>query len=334
VIIEAPQPAPPAPSVPGAAGIEPSDLNDAERRLAAICRFLRKENVYDIAPFLVLRGLRFGQIRYNGPEKIDTTTLEGPPPGIRSELKRLAAEGRWDELLEAAERAMELPCGRGWLDLQRYTVTALEAKGAWWTFVAEAVRTELRGLLTDIPALLDLTLCDDTPTANADTSQWIRNQVLHSTPSPAEPSASHERAPSEMEFKQLDSTNLGSSKDEPFDRALSEAREGRVGEALAILSRRLASEQSGRGRFLRRVQLAHVLVVAGQTAIATPILDELTSEIEHRSLETWEDASALAYPLSLLLECFTASGNREQDRALIYARICRLDPERALTLKT
>jgi type VI secretion system protein ImpA len=123
-----------------------------------------------------MRGLRFGQIRYNGPHKIDPGMLEAPPSGLRAELKKLAAEQNWDELLDATQGAMEQPCGRAWLDVQRYTVMALEAKGEWWAFVADAVRTELRGLLSDLPALADMQLADDTPTANPETKNGLRNR--------------------------------------------------------------------------------------------------------------------------------------------------------------
>lgn len=337
VVIETPRPAPAASFAGDNGSVDPADLADAEQRLAAICRFLRKKDVYDIAPFLILRGLRFGQIRYNGPDKIDASMLEEPPAETRAELKRLAGEERWDDVIATAETAMELPCGRGWLDLQRYTVTALEAKGEWWAFVADAVRTELRGLLTDLPGLVDMMLRDDTPAANPETRQWIREQILTQKPAAAHAEEVSDRpvpaAPAAAAMRQLENKNIGYTKDEPFERAVAEAQASRLSEALVILSRQLAAECSGRGRFLRRVQLAHVLVAGGQHAVALPILDELASEIQGRSLDTWEDADALAYPLSLLLECLDATGTREQDRAAIHARICRLDPARAIALR-
>ena len=41
-------------------------------------------------------------------------------------IRKLALEANWSELLEAAETAMAQPCGRAWLDLQRYVVRAAE----------------------------------------------------------------------------------------------------------------------------------------------------------------------------------------------------------------
>ena len=98
-----------------------------------------------------MRGYRWGEIRYNGPQ-IDAAMLEAPPAELRTRLKQAWAAEDWDAVLEATEAAMELPCGRGWLDVQRYAVKALENKGQWFEFVAGAVRTELRGLLGTCPA--------------------------------------------------------------------------------------------------------------------------------------------------------------------------------------
>jgi type VI secretion system protein ImpA len=329
--VEAPEPISVVPAAGATLGIDPVDMADAERRISAICRYLRKNDSYDIAPFLILRGLRFGQIRYNGPHKIDQSMLEAPPSGLRAELKRLAAEQNWDDLLEATQRAMELPCGRAWLDVQRYTVLALEGKGEWWTFVADAVRTELRGLLSDLPGLLEMQLHDDTPTANPETKKWIEERVLSQLPSTAAavPPAENVAPPN---VPLLDNSEIDKSCDEVFHEALSKAGAGRLPEALNILTRQLASERSGRAQFLRRVQLAHMLMAADQSRVALPILDELALEIGNRSLETWEDRAALAYPLSLMLECLKASDASEADRAAVYARICRLDPARALSI--
>ena len=324
----------PVPAPSGNAGIDPVDVADAERRLGAICRFLRKNDTYDIAPFLILRGLRFGQIRYNGPHKIDPSMLEAPPSGLRAELKKLAAEQNWDELLEATQRAMELPCGRAWLDVQRYTVMALEAKGEWWAFVADAVRAELRGLLSDLPAILDMQLLDDTPTANSETKKWIEEQVLSQRPgAPAAASSAPESPAPPPDVPWLDNAKLDEHGDDIFQKAVADAGNGHLPEALDALTRQIASERSGRSRFLRRVQLAHVLMVARQTRIALPILHQLAAEIETRSLETWEDWTALAYPLGLMLECLEAGEASEAEQAAIYARICRLDPARALSLR-
>jgi type VI secretion system protein ImpA len=88
-------------------------------------------------------------------------------------LKSLAKAGRWADVLEYAEQAMATECGRAWLDVQRYVVTACDNLG--YDAVAAAIRSELKCLLNDYPALSTATLLDETGAANPDTSAWLKD---------------------------------------------------------------------------------------------------------------------------------------------------------------
>ena len=107
---------------------EPADKDDACSRIAMVARFLRREDPYSPAPYLMLRGLGGANLR-SGGDAPSLELLAPPATQVRQELKRLSVESNWTELLEAAENAMALPCGRAWLDLQRYAVRALDAYG-------------------------------------------------------------------------------------------------------------------------------------------------------------------------------------------------------------
>jgi type VI secretion system protein ImpA len=186
-----------------------------------------------------------------------------------------------------------------------------------------------------------MSLRDGTPTADAETKSWIENEVLagvaitYATPAAAKPNfdepAVHAPAvelgvkPPQLQEEPLTETESS----EIFDQALQQAREGRAPEAIASLARQLASEVSGRGRFKRRVQIAHLLMASGSEQIAQPILHQIAQEIESRKLEEWEIGEAVAYPLSLLLRCTTTD---EDLKKRMYAAVCRLDPARALQI--
>ena len=71
-------------------------------------------------------------------------------------------------------------------------------------------------------------------------------------------------------------------------------------------------------------------MAGGKEKIAQPLLDQLAAEIEERRLEEWEETEAVAYPLSLLLRCLAVDGGDKERRTQLYARICKLDPIRAL----
>ena len=124
-------------------------------------------------------------------------------------------------------------------------------------------------------------------------------------------------------------TRVKGAPPEPYDLAMEAARTGHVEDALGILSREVAHERSGRGRFLRRVQLAQVCLATGNNEIGRPILQEIAEEIQQRQLEDWENTDLIAQPLALLYRCLDEADEKRK----LYARICRLDPSRALGLK-
>jgi type VI secretion system protein ImpA len=300
---------------------EPADKEDAFSRVAAVAKYLRREDPYSPAPYLMLRGLRWGELRAGG----DAPSLEllaPPATQVRQELKRLAVEGNWADLIEAAENAMSLPCGRAWLDLQRYAVKALDEYG--YPAIANAIRSEVRALLADLPQLPQWTLADDTPTANADTQTWLK-QVTS-------PQAGNGFAALRSTEEATPSENRTAAEASPdaFQIAMNAARSGDVQLAVEVLSREIAHERSGRARFQRKIQLAQICMSTGHEAIAFPILHEMADEIEQRKLEEWEASDVLAHPLALLFRCMNQLDGDPETKRKLYSRICRLDPVQAL----
>src|SRR5262249_45719693 len=137
-------------------------------RIVEAVTYLRREDPRSPVPYLTLRGLRWGELRAGG-DAPSPELLEPPSTEVRQQLKRLMLDGDWQQVLEEAELAMALPCGRGWLDLQRYVVRACMDLGDDYAGVACAIRSELRALLKDFPQLPSMTLLDDTATANSET---------------------------------------------------------------------------------------------------------------------------------------------------------------------
>lgn len=305
-----------------ALGAEPADVEEALEHVRVAARFLRQQDAYSPAPYLLLRGLRWGELRAGGATP-DPSLLEPPPTEIRQQLKSLARDGSWQEVLEVCETAMEEPCGRAWLDLQRYAVRACEELGSYYDPIAAAIRSELRALLADLPELPQWTLSDDTPTANAETQAWLK-QILK----PPEKEDLLARAGPEQEQEVV--AEDGTLVRDAYEVALEAAREGRVEEAVEILAREAAQERSGRARFQRKVQLAQVCLGAGLENVACPVLEDLAAEIERRRLEEWEAPEMIAHALALLYRGMHKLGAGAEERQKVYARICRLDPVQAL----
>jgi type VI secretion system protein ImpA len=71
---------------------------------------------------------------------------------------------------------MSTPCGRGWLDLQRYAIRACDELGH--TAASKALRSALKAFLVEFPELPAATLSDDTGAANPETVAWLRKESL------------------------------------------------------------------------------------------------------------------------------------------------------------
>jgi len=309
---------------------EPADRDDALQRLAIVAHFLRNESPVNPVPYLLLRALRWGELRAAGAT-LNPALLEAPPTEKRTLIKKMSMEGDWAGVLENSEQAMSLPCGRGWIDLQRYAVRACESLGSDYEPVAAGIRSALKALLADYPDLPNSSMMDDTPAANAETQTWLKESVL---PPPAAP------APSEPEFATAvmspsapsESAN-GDKAPDVIELAMKAARAGKVQEAIGMLTREMNNERTGRGRFQRHIQLANIFLSTKHEAIAYPILVELAEEIERRKLEEWEEAAIVAQPLALLYRCAEKLGRDDAEKEKIYQKLCRLDPGQALALR-
>ncbi len=305
---------------------EPSSRQDAASHVAAAARFLQRDNPTNPAPYLMLRGFRWGELRASGGE-VDPRALSAPPTNVRTKLKGLLLDAKWSELLAACESVMASPHGRGWLDLQRYVLTALEALGDEYEHVAAAVRGALVQLLRDLPELPQLTLMDDTPTANAETRAWLR-ELFATAPGGVEQTL----GTLEGEDSEISTAVPPRAVKAAADRAAALVRSGQHQKAIQLLMSQSEQEKCARDRFLRRTEAADIMVEAGHEAVAAPILQELAAKIDEHNLESWEAGDTVARPLSLLHRCMQTLGT-DSDAALeaLYLRICRLDPLRAIS---
>jgi type VI secretion system protein ImpA len=301
---------------------EPADRREAVGSVFAAAAFLRKREPQSPAPYLMLRGLRWGELRASN----DPAVLEAPPTEVRAQIKALAMQNRWAELLEAAENVMAMPCSRAWLDLQRFVVEACAALGDEYGAIAVAIRSELRALLRDLPHLLEATLSDDTPAANAQTLAWLR-EVL------GEPDAAP--APKVPGLPVMDRNHTpGWQKKfiDPHTLALEAMRTGQPQKAVEILQKEIERQLSGRGRFQRKLQLAQICVAAGKDTIAQPLLDDIAATIENHKLDEWEDREMVAGALAFLLQTSKKVQGDAKVKQAFFERICRLDPVRALSV--
>jgi type VI secretion system protein ImpA len=301
---------------------EPAERMEAVKKIAEAAAYLRRLEPQSPSSYLMLRGLRWGELRA-AIDLADPTKLEAPPTELRRHLKKLLLEKKYDQLLEGAESAMALPCSRAWLDLQRFVVEACDGLGTGYETVAKAIRSALRTLIADIPQLLDATLMDDTPAANADTRAWLAslNQEHAAAGDGTAPTAAG-------------SNGFGARwPGQPTDAYISARRalrEGQERKAFEILQQDISRKCSGRERFRRRMELVEICASTNKANVAQPILDDLAAAIETHKLDEWEDPGLVASALATLMKMSTKIQADKAQQQKLFERICRLDPAQAI----
>ncbi len=299
--------------------VEPTSARDAASRIGTATHYLRRADPTNPGPYLLLRGYRWGELRV-GEGPLDPKLLDAPPTATRKHLKGLLLDERWEELLDACEQVMATPHGRGWLDLQRYVLTACDRLGSDYDAVGAAIRGELRTLLRELPDLPDLTLMDDAPTANRETRAWLESDVVGSGDGDGPPE------------RPARTTSAGSGGNAVLERALARVRAGEPQKGIELLMAQANEEKSARAQFLSRSEAAAIMIDHRLKTVALPILREMFEQINTHNLESWEAGSLVARPLGLLYRCLDSDEYElKQD---LYRRICRLDPMQAMAFET
>ena len=304
---------------------EPADWDDAISRVQACAQFLQKDRPASPVAYLLQASVRLGEMREQG-SYASYDFLVSPPTETRQNLKKLASESSWEDLLNAAVAAVGEPCGRAWLDVHRYIWKASYEAG--YSAISASVIATVQSLLKDIPELSTWTLNDDTPTANPETQRWLEEIVI---PKPPEPVVVQEAGPSEPVYATVHEPEEAGEDAPPdvLELAKDMIRRGQLPQAIQLLVRDAAQQPSGRARFQRRLQVAQLCVSAGQSKVAHPVLEELVKEIDQRRLEEWEASEMIAPPMALLLKCLDPSSSNGVREAL-FAKLCRIDPTAAM----
>src|ERR1035437_3312391 len=305
---------------------EPAERVDSIKAIARAAAALRKLEPFSPAPFLMMRGLRWGELRA-ALNNQDMTRLEGPPTELRQHIKRLAIEGKWSDLLEAAENSMSLPCSRGWLDLQKFTVDARAGLGSEYSGIAIAIRSELKTLVRDVPQVLEVSLLDDTPAANSETRAWLQELVAEA-PTPATEGEPTAGAPVVENFS---APGWHRKFTDSFDLATAAMKAGQPEKAIDTMTQEVGRQLTGRGQFVRKLQLVEIFIAAGKTAVAQPIIDDLAASIENNHLETWEAPKTIAKALVLIIRNSEKVQADDAEKQKLFQKVVRLDPVQAIT---
>lgn len=243
-----------------------------------------------------------------------------PSSEVRLALKRAADAGEFSSLLQETLSALGTPFGTTWLDAYRYLHVATTALGAWE--LEEMILPLVRALVGTNPAIAEEVFEDGTPAASRETASWIESEVI-----PKQETAETVDIPVAQLVLPVAPTKTS---DDLYERASDLARQGAVKEAARLLLDDASALRSGRGSFLRRIELSRLLLREGQIPAANAILDHLLAVVDERKLETWEDSGVIAELLTMHLQSSQGQAEDAQRRA-VFQRLFQVDPSLALS---
>jgi type VI secretion system protein ImpA len=108
-------------------------------------------------------------------------------------------------------------------------------------------------------------------------------------------------------------------------------RAGQAEKAIELMQGEVERQLSGRGRFLRKLQLVEVCLAAGKNPIAQPIIEDLAAAIENNHLEAWEDREIVAKALVMILKNSQRVRADESEKSRLFQKVVRLDPVQAMS---
>lgn len=319
----APEAAKPAVEAPGAAAGEDSRKMfnqglDSLRRAATLLRQQDPSNPLSyrstrIAAWLELQGL---------PPAQDGKTLIPPPmEQIVTSLNNLYSQGNYMELMEYAESRV----GQFlfWLDLSRYVAESLDRLGHQKAL--DAVVEETAQYARRLKGIEKLAFSDDTPFADSDTRDWLRD--ISETSGGGGPAGF-------VPMTHGGGESQGAGVAETYARAQALLKEKKLFEAVDLLQKDLNGAGSGKSRLKRRMGFARLLVSAKKPRLALPHLLEILEEIDRHGLENWNPGLALEALIQVYSGLKTQKKEKMQARAEeVLDRISRLNPAAAVRLE-
>ncbi len=271
---------PPDPSVAAAASAAAAvegikSESQAEELAGKISDFYIEQSGVSLIGHRLPRLMRWGGLENEPPNERGKTMLPPPRPNLRIELATLVAASSWKELLGRTREVFLEDACHFWFDVQRFADLALVGLGGEVDVLRMALLREFAGLLERLPTLPDLTYNDGTAFADEETRKWIDSTVKPSLASGSAPSGSG-------------SMGIDEELEEHFSAARKLSRGGKLTDGLRLLQQGLEADGKARTRFLRRLEIAKILLQNDQPLLAVTMLDELASEVDRYRLGEWE----------------------------------------------
>jgi type VI secretion system protein VasJ len=328
-----PSSSPPMPGMAGGpAGRPIASSLDLLEQARAMATWLRNEEQGYLPSVRLARCVRWDTLHEVPPSNAAShTRLVAPRPELRQQMKRLALQKQWNELLDRVEGAFMEGVNHLWFDLQYFQHLALDNVGVPYSAWRELLRADFALFLERLPGIERLSFNDGTPFADDTTLEWIaRHAVVRDLEAGETLAALPVSADSEE----------GSAGDWPEIEAQAKdlvAREG-IEAAFAWLEA-LPGMKTERHRYLQRFVMARLAQNAERADTATALLLELDASSKALPLARWDPALVFEVKLQLLRALKATSNRKDADKpalarrmAELQAELTVLEPARALLL--
>jgi type VI secretion system protein VasJ len=320
--VATPAPAVELPAVAALSGAEgvTDFLRQTGTALLNAANTLRRSVATDPQSYRMLRlGLYLHLVQPPPADAAGKTSIPAPPPALRTQLEKMAANGKWAEVLEESESA--LTQYRFWVDLHYLSARALAELGPTYAPARQALLIELGSWLKRMPSVPRFLFGDGSPAASGETRAWLDSELAPAAAPGGASAGSKDEA--------------GEGDDEAA--ALTEARKllggGKAPEAIALLQKRVDSATSSRKRFKARLALAKLCAASGQANVARALFEALDREAVERGLDVWEpvlSAECLEGLLGVSKPQPKAGEGLVSEFNARYHRLCLIDPSAAL----
>jgi type VI secretion system protein ImpA len=293
---------------------QPVTWQDVQQHLESCAAFCRQNAQEDSLSLL------FALTQQRVLRQIDGEQLNSPSSDTRLTLKQAADYGDWENLLQASLAAIRRHNGPPWLDLFRYLCVA--AKGLSSSELDQLSISLVQGVLRNNSGLPAKTFSDGTPIADSETQAWIKSEVI---PTAKEADAAPQRGISPPSSSETDQ--------DIYTEAVLLAKEGSLEQAIHLLMGDTSAFTSGRGRFLRLLDLSRLFIRTGNVVLANGVLKKMVEELDERRLETWEDRDLVGEVLFMLLQTMSRD-DLHLERNALFSRLCHIHPSLALAIRS
>jgi hypothetical protein len=313
-----------SPSSAPATTAEPQSWEMALEQIRRAAAYLSQERPAHPLPYLVLSAMHYGEMSTDGSDLLK----QPPSTELRMTLKRMSREGGGQSLLAESLRALALPSAGSWLDLHRYIWSA--SRDAGHQEIAESVLDLVRALLRRHDSITESVFEDDTPTASPETKQWIEAEIRLSrniAPVSEQVVIPEARPPLPPPVSVVEAASAPLETD-VCAQADALAASGDLAAAIHLLMEDAAASRARRISFRRRLQASRLCLAHGQKVVARRLLEQLLAEADEYRLELWEGSHLVGEVMVMLLQ--SLDEQEESQRGALLARLCQVDPARAL----